>query len=405
MKLLYIHQYFVFPELSGGTRSYDLSQSFTKKGIDVTMITTNAGIKDLEFPKNKRWVYLEEGGIKFWILKCPYNQKMSIKRRILSFVQFMYYSSIKSIQIKSDILIATSTPLTIGIPALVKKLFSKTPYIFEVRDVWPEGPIELGFVKNNLFIKFLLWFEKLVYKQSNYIVALSEGMKESIVSRLGNINKIKVIPNISEINRFSKITDKLTININLENKKIVLYAGSIGFVNELTYIGNLAKMLTDSGEKDIIFLIVGDGKKKEETIKYCKENGTLNTNVFFLGKVPKNTLPYLYSISTIGSSFFLNNKVMWANSANKFFDTLAAGKPILINYKGWQKELIEKENCGYVLSPILTTEDVRKFADYIHNQSLITEQGENAKKIGANYFSLEVASEKYYKVIKESLQH
>ena len=93
-----------------------------------------------------------------------------------------------------------------------------------------------------------------------------------------------------------------------------------------------------------------------------------------------------------------NNKIIWDNSANKFFDTLAAGKPILINHKGWQADLIEKENIGYVLPPFLNENVVRDFVNYVKNDDLLKKQGENAKKIAINQFSLEVAVEKYMKV-------
>ena len=404
MKLIYIHQYFTFPQSAGGTRSYDLAKSFIKRGIDVTMVTTSAYIKNYDYSNKKRWTYVEQEGIKFWILKCPYNQKMSIPNRVLSFFRFMWFASIKVVKIKADIVLTTSTPLTTSVPAMIKKFASKTPYIFEVRDVWPEGPIQLGYVKNRIIILFLRWLERFIYYHSAFLVVLSIGMKKNIISRINKLPRIEVIPNISEISRFSDVSNTTELPFDLSNKKVILYAGTLGPVNRIIYVAELAKKLCDTGQTDIIFLIVGDGNEKTKIIDYCKEHNILNLNIFFIDIIPKNALPYLYSISTMGSSFVLDKKIKWDNSANKFFDTLAAGRPILINHKGWQAELIEKEDCGYVLPSQLNDNEVNNFISYIHNDKLLIEQGKNARKIATEQFSLDVAVDKFIEVFSNIIK-
>lgn len=395
MKLIYLHQYFTFPENAGGTRSYDLAKQFVKNGIDVTLLTSSASLKGIVF--KKRWTYIEREGIKLWVLKSTYNQKMSIPRRILSFFHFMIFTSLKVLKIKGDLLLATSTPLTVSVPAIWNKLLTKTPYIFEVRDVWPEGPIQQGYIKNKLLIKVLRFLEKIIYKKSCYVVALSTGMKRDILSRV-QLNNIAVIPNISEIDRFNDISKKVDINIDLSNKKIVLYAGTLGPVNDIIYVAKLAKKLIDI-EPKIVFLIVGDGKEKEHIIHFCKKNCILNTNIFFLEPINKEQLPYLYHIVTMGSSFVWNYKIKWDNSANKFFDTLAAGRPVLINYQGWQAEVIRKFKCGYVLPYYLNEDDICAFAEYMMNDLKLVQDGINAR-IAAEEYSLDSAVNKYLKIFK-----
>ena len=395
MKLIYLHQYFTFPESSGGTRSYDLSKEFVKKGIDVLVITSNAGFKNID--TSKRWTFYEREGIKFWILRNEYNHMMSIPRRILSFFQFVYYASIKCVSLKADLVLATSTPLTIAIPAIIKKWFSKTPFIFEVRDVWPEGPIQQGYVKN----KFLIWFlrktEKFIYNRAAYVVPLSTGMKADILTR-ANVKNMEVIPNISEISRFENIKE-CPLDFDFTGKKVILYAGTLGPVNDIMYVAKLAKE-TIKLAPEICFLIVGNGKQKEMIVNYCRENGILDENIFFLNPIPKDSLPYLYSKVTMGSSFVWDYKIKWDNSANKFFDTLAAGKPILINYQGWQADVIRENKCGYVLPYHMTTEDARRFVEYVRDAERLAQEGKNAKKKAVDY-SLPVAVEKYMKVLNE----
>lgn len=392
MKLIYLHQYFVFPETSGGTRSYDLSKEFVKKGIEVTVITSSAGINNID--PTKRWTYLEREGIKLWVVKNEYNHKMSIHRRILSFLQFVYFSSVKCVSLKTDAVLATSTPLTIAIPAIIKKWVSRTPFIFEVRDVWPEGPIQQGYVKNKFLIWFLRKIEKFIYNRAAYVVPLSVGMKRDILTRVP-VKNMEVIPNISELSRFENIKE-CKLDFDFTGKKVILYAGTLGPVNDIMYVAKLAKK-TISLSPEICFLIIGRGKQKEEIVNYCKENYILNKNIFFLDPIPKDSLPYVYSKVTMGSSFVWDYKIKWDNSANKFFDTLAAGRPILINYQGWQADVIRENQCGFVLPYNLTDEDVKSFVDYMSDDALLEQHGKNAKMKAEDY-SLPVAVEKYIKV-------
>jgi glycosyltransferase involved in cell wall biosynthesis len=399
MHILYLHQYFAFPDIHSSTRSYDLATSFIKKGYKVTVITTTTKMHNVD--QSYRWNVIEREGIQFHILTSNYSQHLSPVKRILEFIKFMYFASIRSLKIKSDLVLTTSTPITIALPALIKKFIQRTPFIFEVRDVWPEIPVKLGYIKNKLAISLLYWFEKYTYKKAFYIVALSEGMKESIQSRYKNSNVI-VIPNISEINRFTDNIEPVNLKIDKSvlAKKIVLYAGAFGKVNGIKYVALLATE-TIKTDPDIVFFLIGVGSEKSDVITYCRENNLLNKNVFIFDPVPKSSLPYLYSICTLGSSFVIDNAVMWNNSANKFFDTLAAGKPILINHKGWQEDIIEKENIGYVLPPVIDKDDVLKFSKYINDNSKLLIQSKNALRIAKNEFSLDVATERYLSVFNQ----
>ena len=396
MHLIYIHQYFAFPDIHSSTRSYDLAKEFVKQGITVTVITTTTKVKGVD--EKKRWNYIQKDGIHFWVLTSTYSQKLPFYKRLFLFFHFMLFASIKVMQIKCDLVLTTSTPLTIAFPALIKKAVTGTSFVFEVRDVWPEIPIKLGYIRNKLVISFLNWFERLIYKKAAHIVPLSSGMEKSIKERC-NISHTTVITNISEITRFQSKADpiQLGFDFNRKNLKILLYAGAMGRINDIKYVTELAGE-TFLVDPDILFLIIGVGNEKESLINHCRETGILNKNIFFYKPVPKKQLPYLYSICTLGSSFCADNKVLWNNSANKFFDTLAAGKPILINYEGWQADLIKKENIGYILPPRLSENSVKEFVDYINNKSLLQLQGKNALELAKREFSLEKAIQLYLEV-------
>ena len=392
MKILYIVQYFRFPDQTGGTRPYDLASAFVKHGHDLTVLTS-----DISGEAEQKWTLEERDGLKVYRLDCPYDNKMGFFQRIMAFCKYFTQASIKQFSLDYDVMLASSTPLTNGIPALVAKTFRKKPYVFEVRDVWPGVPIAMGYFKNTFEQKALYWFEKCIYKKASAIVPLSIGMNDNIKRRYPN-DKSVVIPNISEINRFAAIKKEIDIEAP-DGKKVLLYAGTFGNVNGVGYIIEMAAH-TLKYNPDVWFYLVGTGKEKDQNIKLAEALGVLDKNVFIFDPVRKSDLPYLYSICTVGSSFVIDIPALWDNSANKFFDTLASHRPMVINHEGWQADAIRKYNCGYVLPPKVSGEAAKAFVDYMTNDQLLKEQGENAFKLGKDQYSLEVAVEKYMKIFE-----
>jgi len=400
MKILYLHQYFKFPTESGGTRSYDLAAGFVASGHQIEIITSTP---QKIYKTGKRWVKIEKDGLVVHYVFLPYGNYLSYYQRSLLFFQFLWFSTFKLMSLKADIVLATSTPLTIGFPALIKKWIHKTPFVFEVRDVWPEAVIAIGAINNKFMQKLLYGLEKLIYKNAAAIIPLSVDMKHSIVSRYPhlNIKPIVVIENISEINRFQKGYDSnifsIKNKIGFQPRFSVLYAGTFGRVNGIAYVTELAKKLLII-DPSVVFILIGDGAEKKSVIQEAEENKVLNKNVFILDSVSKQELPQLYFECSMGSSFVIDITELWANSANKFFDTLAAGRPILINHQGWQKNVIEQENVGYVLPEMVTEQAATEFAAYTQNITLHKLQRINALQVAKEKYSLDIAVGKYVKI-------
>lgn len=410
MKILYLHQYFKKPTENGGTRSYDLATSFVKNGFEVEVITTTSNIQGFN---GKKWMSEIVDGVIVNYLYLPYDNSFSFIRRAWVFFLFLWYSSVKVLTLKGDIVLATSTPLTIGIPALIKKLIHKTPYIFEVRDVWPEAVIAIGAIKNKMMQKLLYWLEYTLYKNAKFVVPLSTDMQKSILTRYPILeNKVQVvIENISEIERFAScIEDKSNKNDFLQNtigfipKCSILYAGTFGKVNQIEYVLDLAKKILPL-DASIVFLLLGTGAEKENLINQAINLGVFKKNVFFLDPVGKKDLPHIYKNVSMGSSFVAPLEELWANSANKFFDTLAAGKPILINHFGWQSEVISEYKLGYVLDPVLDHVKVQDFISFILNENQMEQYGANARKVAADNYSLQVAVKKYINLLNQAIKN
>jgi glycosyltransferase involved in cell wall biosynthesis len=403
MRLLYLHQYFKHPQESGGTRSYDLARSFVQNGLTVDVLTATS---DDRFRINGgQWQIVNMEGIRIHYIYLAYSNHMSNVERIWAFFRFLWLCTIRCLKLECDVVLATSTPLTIGIPALAKRLFHGVPFVFEVRDVWPEAVAAVGAIR----FKWVLWLlervEWLIYRCAATIVPLSVDMQASICSRFPEFRSKAsiVIENISETQRFGcqVYEGKGVLHDVIRNSKrfIVLYAGTFGRVNGLEYLVNLAERVWNI-DSEIVFVAVGDGLDKTRLIHLAEEKGVLGRNLFFIDSVAKELLPCLYAEADMGSSFVIDVKPLWANSANKFFDTLAAGKPILINHGGWQSDVITQSECGFVLPPVLDSNSVEAFVRYTKSDEMILQQGQNARRVASSRYSLEVAVQSYLHIFE-----
>ena len=403
MRIIYLHQYFNTIEMPGSTRSYELSKRLVADGNEVKMITSK---RDIYQSEKINWT--NENGIDVFWIPISYSNKMSFFRRIISFLFFSYRSLKVILKIDADVIYASSTPLTIAVPAILYSKLKSKPMIFEVRDLWPEIPIAFGALKSP-FAKFIAQsLEKLAYNNSEHIVALSKGMKEAIVKKGLPSNKIDVITNLANISVFSKtkksskVNDLLSNYKILPNDKLVIYTGALGHVNDVKFLINIAGEMKKINNS-VKFIIAGEGIEYENLILLSKKINVLNDSVFFIAPIKKINIPILYSKATIVTSLFINLKELQNNSANKFFDGLSAGKPVMINYSGWQRSILENNKAGFYLP----YDDYKKSAlilnKIILDKDLLKAMGVSAKNIAKKYFEIDVQYPKLKKIIYSSV--
>lgn len=393
MNILYIHQYFLTPQEPGGTRSYWLAQELIKNGHQVTMLTSSSKYKE-EIKE------VNVDGIKVIYIKEDYDQNMSIARRLKAFVKFMYKASRLGLQQKNiDIVFATSTPLTIGIPALVLKWFKKLPYIFEVRDLWPEVPIQMGAIKNPFMIKATRLLEKIIYKNANHVIALSPGMQDGVIKYIPK-EKTSMISNMAKIDEFwpREKNESLITQLGLKKDSFkIIHFGSLGKANGAYTIIESAKLMKEIN--DVEFLFVGGGSTEQELVD--EVNKYKLTNVKFLGKFPMKEVSEIVNFSDVSMISFLDLPILYTNSPNKLFDSLSAGKPIIVNSAGWTKDIAEEYNCGYYVNPQKAQELMEKIIYLKNNPTLVKEMGEKSRNLAETKYDKSILCKEFVEVIKK----
>jgi glycosyltransferase involved in cell wall biosynthesis len=325
---------------------------------------------------------------------------MNFIAKYFSYISYLGYVMIIGKKLKYDLIIASSTPLTVAIPALIFKKLKSTKFVFEIRDLWPQLPIAIGALKSPIMIKIAQFLEKKTYASAEQVIALSPGMASELNGRIPD-EKLSVVTNLSDMNAFS-VSDQKGVEFRnkfprISNGPLVVYSGAFGRINGVSYVLEIADEMKKINP-NVQFLLAGDGYEKEKLRMQSKKLGLLNEHLFIIDYIPKSEMPSLLSAATITTSFFIDLPEMEHNSANKFFDGLAAGKPIMINYGGWQAELLMESGAGFIIPPNDPTGAAEKLNEVILNDKKLHQMGQAARNL-ATRFDVNSSYKKFEDVI------
>lgn len=310
-------------------------------------------------------------------LPIAYDNSFGFVKRSFSFMQFAFRSYSIAKKIKDiSVCYAISVPLTIGFPAIWLKRTKKIPFVFEVGDLWPDAPIQLGFIKNSVLIKVLFAFEKWIYREADSIVALSTQQEESISKRI-NEKKIHLIPNMADCDFYFP-------SQKTKNQFVVSYIGAAGFANGLDYFIECARN-SAKANLPIHFILCGEGAMLEH-LKSSAQRLNL-TNIIFKGLVNRQEVKEIMDASDAIFVCYKNVPILETGSPNKYFDGLAAGKLIMTNFGGWIKNEIEENKCGVALDPRHPSDFVKKIQPFVQDSNLLTQYQVAARQLAEKNYN------------------
>ena len=388
MKILYFHQYFNLPTMAGGTRSYEMARHLIERGHQVTMVCGQErnGKMDLQPTKKKNIRRGIIDGIDIISISIPCSNNMGLGARTKAFLRFAWHGIKIAMKEDYDVLFATSTPLTVGIPGIVMKLMGRSKrFIFEVRDLWPELPKALG-MKNPILLWGMSMLEWLSYHMADGCVGLSPGICEGIRRRSQKNKSIAMVPNGCDLDIFKpSLREPLQLEGVSATDKIAIFTGAHGVANGLDAVLNAAKEVMNMGRDDIKFVLVGTGNEKVHLMGRAKKEGL--TNCLFFNPIPKIQLAKLVASGNVGLMILKNVPAFYyGTSPNKFFDYIASGLPILNNYPGWLAEMIEENRIGEVVEP----DNAKAFADALvrmmDDETALSEYSKNARVFAEKKF-------------------
>lgn len=412
MRILYFHQHFTTPQGASGTRSYEFARALIGAGHRVTMVCGSSARSalDLPFDAERGWSRGDIDRIDVIALPLSYTNHDGLAKRTWTFLRFALRSIGVALRDEYDLVFATSTPLTAAVPGIAARILRKKPFVFEVRDLWPELPRALG-LRN----PFLLWgmslLEWAAYHSADACIGLSPGIVEGIRRRAQPEKPVAMIPNSCDLDLFRpKDQESLPAKVLGHSSEfadllaqdcfVAAFTGAHGTANGLDAVLAAAAVLKARGDERVKLLFVGDGKEKDRLAAAAKAQGL--DNCHFLPPMPKTALASL--ISRLGCGLMVLKNVpafYYGTSPNKFFDYISAGIPVLNNYPGWLAELIREHDCGVVVPP----DDPNAFASALvhlaNHRDECERMGRNARKLAETQFSREQQAAQFVTFLEE----
>ncbi len=388
MRIVYIHQFFATRESSLGLiRSYEFGRRMVEAGHEVIVITSSSRLP--EHFSERLFSRGEIDGIDVRSVRVSYSNYMGYARRIVSFLAFTAGATWLALRApRPDVVFATSTPLTVGVPGVIAAALRRTPFVFEVRDLWPEAAIQMGALRRKgVLARVAKSLERFLYRRSAAVIALSPGMAEGVVAEGYPAERVHTIPNSCDLDLFhpGPKDGELVERFGLDGRFVVGYAGAIGPSNAVQdSVPKAARILKERGRDDIVFLVAGDGKSLPE-IRQVKERDRLD-NLLLVGPMPKRDVPRLTRTADALMTLFADVPILFTNSPNKFFDGLATGRPMIVNSPGWTRDLVEESGAGLYVPP----GDGRALADAIEqladDPDRVREMGDRARRLAEKRF-------------------
>ena len=407
MRILYISQYFP-PEMGApSARVYELSRRWVKNGDQVTVLTGfpnhPTGIIPPEY-RGYRFLQEEKDGIRVvrtYIFAAP---NKGFFKRVLSYVSFMFSSVIQGTRKvgKQDVIIATSPQFFVGIAGFIISRLKGIPFIFEVRDLWPESIVQLGQLKNKAIICFLEWIEMTLYRKAVHVVGVADSTVKILSERGVPEEKITIIKNgvDLELFRVRRDTEALKKRHGYDGKFIISYIGTHGLSHALDKVLDSARMLQE--QNDILFMLVGEGAEKEH-LKQKAKNLNLG-NVVFVDQIDKQQLPEYYALADVILVTLRDLPLFRSVIPSKIFEIMAMGRPILISVDGESRKLVEQAKAGIFSEP----EKAQMMSDKIlylkENPQVRQTLGNNGRKFVEEHFDRNRLADRYQALIHRLLE-
>lgn len=413
MNILLIHQYYLEKDDPGGSRFNEMTRIWTVEGHKVTVICGMLNYLTGKVPSRYagKNYHLSSYASGLDVLRCYVSPQYNANflGRLWAYFSFVWFSLggafLKLSDRKFDVIIATSPPLFIGIVAMVISWIKRIPYVFEVRDLWPESAIDTGVLTNKLIIRFSFWLEKISYRWAFMINVLTPAFKERLIqAKHVPVNKIVFIPNACDFSLSDHLfrdfdAKALRQKLGWRNKFVVTYVGVHGAANHLIQLVDVADKLKNTL---IHIVLIGDGPQKPFLIGESSRRGL--TNIEFIDSMPKTEVMKYLMASDAGTSVLKKIDTFKTIYSNKTFDYMACKKPIVMVVDGVSRQLVEDAKCGVYAEPENIEMIAEKLRSLSLDSSLCKEMGERGYQYAKNHFDRQILSRNYISEIQTRLK-
>lgn len=349
LHILLIHQVFVRPDDPGGTRHYEFAHHLVQRGHKVTVLAGTRSYLTGEPLRTPRREQLEPGLqlVRCWVAG---GRRRSAVWRTVGFLSFMLSAFWRGLRLRGvDVVWGTSPPLFQGCSAWALARLKRAPWLFEIRDLWPEFAIEIGALRSRTLIGLSRWLERFLYRRASRLVVNSPAFAPFLEQAGAAAEKVVTVPNGVDTERFHAEAPAAGLRQahGLEGKFLALYAGAHGVANDLWQVLQAADALKQ--DPGIVFVLLGDGAEKSQLMAHAQAHGL--RNVLFLPPISKHGIPGVLVEADCGIATLKPLKMFTTTYPNKVFDYMAAAKPVVLAIDGAIRELVEVAQAGLYVPP------------------------------------------------------
>lgn len=401
LHIIFMTSYYNRPSEPGLLRSWQVANFLVDRGHRVTVITSDAHYMTARrkgaFPWRRE---RERDGLEVLWLYAPPEYRKSLKRRFLYSVTLGILALVAGVVgDRPDIVLAAAPPPTLPVAGLVVSRLRRCLFVEEVRDLQTDDAIALGILPQNCFSRMLLSVENWTHHKADGVVAVTPGIRRILHDKGVSAEKVVVIPNGYEELLFN-LPGPTREDLGWQGRFVVLYCGGLGLTYDITTLLHTAMLLRD--EEDVLFVIVGDGERRQEYERFAREH---NLRVQFLGARPRSQVPGLCRCANVGVSLFPKGDLWSHVLGNKTFDYLGSGIPMVFAGRGDTADLLNESGSGLTVAP----EDAEALKEAIlflkANQDVAKEMGRRGRTFVQERYSrrkLLIDLERYLIALYES---
>jgi glycosyltransferase involved in cell wall biosynthesis len=402
MNVLYFDPKFATRARFAPTRAYTFARHLVEEGDRVTVIALDRRYMEPgRTPSTNGGLFEKENvdGIDVIWVGIPYAQRYSKWKRIASYGGYTMAATLAAVRLeRPDVVYASSTPLTVGLNGLLAAKARRVPFVFEIQDVWPDVPVALGFLTNRAEILAAERLEKRLYRSAKRVVVCSESAADNIATKGVERDKIVLIPNLADVPLFDEATPRPEYfeSLGLGAKFVAIYAGAMGQANGVEQLAGAARALRDAGEDDIAIVALGNGSERERLEEAARDL----PNLVVPPPVPRDEIAGIILAAGATITLYAPYEILETGSPNKFFDSLAAGKPLVVNTGGWLRWLAEEHRAGLYSPPGDEAALAQALVTLARDPELAAELGRNGRALAEQEFDARILAPRFRETLE-----
>ncbi len=408
MRILFLSHYYP-PEVNApATRTYEHCVRWARAGHEVTVVTCEPNCPDgvlFEGYKNcfRPQIETVEGVkvVRVWTYLAPNAGTLP---RIVNYLSYLVSAVLASFRLsRPDVVVATSPQFFCGWAGVLVSRLKRSPFVLEIRDIWPESIEAVGALRNRPLLRMLEWLERRMYRAADRIVAVGNGYRQRILEKVDIPDRIDVVTNGVDLQRFVPADpDPRFLHMwDLEDKFVCSYIGTIGMAHGLDVVLDAARLLREKGRDDVAFCLVGDGAVRQRLQDEVLRDG-LQQSVVFTGMLPKEDMPRVLASSDACLIHLRKCALFGTVIPSKLFETMAMGRPIIMGVEGEARDIVNWANAGLEMEPS-SSESLVQCVEMLADQpGLTAELGRSARSMVAEHFARDVLADKLLRLLHET---